>query len=286
MLIPCCVGYLRCQSVLDQPKGWGSIQQTPFGAWECCHIGAWSPQWESNPRPSAYKADALAAELWRRRSHCAKVELVLKVGLIVDNKPVSPETSKWMQIVAQNPAHSSWYIERFRQMAAAGNDLAGEARMINAMVPRASRILDAGCGPGRVGGELHKLGHQVVGVDVDPELIAAAEVDHPGPEWVVGDLAELSLGREFDAIVCAGNVVGFLAPSTRVDVLRGFASHLAEDGRAVIGFGGGRGYEFSQFFSDVTAAGLELELALSTWDLRPFTAESNFLVAVCGLPKA
>lgn len=194
---------------------------------------------------------------------------------------VSPEPSKWTQIITDNPAHSQWYIDRFRQMAANGNDLDGEARMIDAMVPRGARILDAGSGPGRVGGRLHQLGHQVVGVDVDPALIAAAEEDYPGPEWLVRDLAELNLGREFDAIVCAGNVMGFLAPSTRVDVLRGFATHLAQTGRAAIGFGGGRGYEFSEFFSDLDAAGLRLELALSTWDLRPFTPESTFLVALC-----
>ena len=205
----------------------------------------------------------------------------LKIGAARHNGAVSPETSQWMQIVASNPGHSQWYIERFRQMAARGDDLDGEARMIDAMLPRGSRILDAGCGPGRVGGKLHQLGHQVVGVDVDPALIAAAEADHPGPEWIVGDLAELELGRSFDAIVCAGNVMGFLAPSTRLDVLRGFASHLVERGRAVIGFGAGRGYDFDHFFSDLTDAGLKIDLPLETWDLRPFTPGSGFLVAVC-----
>ena len=29
-------------------------------------------------------------------------------------------------------------------------------------------------------------------------------------------------------------------------------------------------------------AGLELQLPLSTWDLRPFTEESTFIVAICG----
>ena len=52
------------------------------------------------------------------------------------------------------PEHSQWYIDRFRQMAAEGVDLAGEARLLDAMVVPGSRILDAGCGPGRVGGEL------------------------------------------------------------------------------------------------------------------------------------
>lgn len=194
---------------------------------------------------------------------------------------VSPEPSKWTQIVAANPEHSKWYIERFRQMEANGNDLGGEARMIDSMVNRSASILDAGCGPGRVGGRLHAMGHRVVGVDVDPALIAAAEQDHPGPRWLVGDLAELELGQQFDAIVCAGNVMGFLAPSTRGEVLRRFGTHLAPQGRAAIGFGGGRGYDFAEFFADLETAGLKLELPLCSWDLRPFVADSTFIVAIC-----
>ena len=58
------------------------------------------------------------------------------------------------------------------------------------------------------------------------------------------------------------------------------AAELADDGRAVIGFGAGREYEFSQFFDDATAAGLTPDLLLSTWDLRPFAEDSDFLVAI------
>jgi len=195
------------------------------------------------------------------------------------------ERSIWMQKVAADPGHSDWYVERFRAMQRAGQDLAGEARLIDAMATRNARILDAGCGPGRVGGYLAEAGHQVVGVDVDPVLIAAAETDHPGPRWLVGDLAELDLPARgiadpFDIIVSAGNVMTFLAPSTRVQVLARLRAHLADDGRAVIGFGAGREYEFSQFFDDATAAGLTPDLLLSTWDLRPFAEDSDFLVAI------
>ncbi|ORA32876.1 class I SAM-dependent methyltransferase [Mycobacterium aquaticum] len=195
------------------------------------------------------------------------------------------EQSIWMQKVAADPGHSQWYIERFRSMARAGQDLAGEARLIDAMVPRGARILDAGCGPGRLGGYLAEAGHTVVGVDVDPALIAAAEQDHPGPRWLVGDLAELDLPSRgipepFDIIVSAGNVMTFLAPSTRVQVLGRLRAHLDDSGRAVIGFGSGRDYEFSQFFDDAAAAGFTPDVLLSTWDLRPFTENSDFLVAI------
>ncbi len=209
--------------------------------------------------------------------------------------PVEP--GEWERIVAENPDHSRWYIQRFRDLAAAGDDIVGEARLVDAMVTRRSRILDAGCGPGRIGGFLHTVGHDVVGVDVDPVLIAAAEQDYPGPAWLVGNLAELDVlglaeppgstadssadqGGGFDVIVCAGNVVTFIAPSTRRDVLRGFERHLRVDGRAVVGFGAGRDYAYDDFFADVEAVGLTPDLLLSTWDLRPFTPTSGFLVAI------
>ncbi len=195
------------------------------------------------------------------------------------------EDSLWTRITREDPEHSQRYVERFRSMAAAGADLDGEARMVDAMLPRGARVLDAGCGPGRVGGALAGAGHEVVGVDVDPVLIAAAEQDHPGPTWLVGDLAELDLPARgvaggFDVAVCAGNVVAFLAPGTRVEVLRRLGAHLRGGGRVVCGFGAGRGYEVEQFLDDAGAAGLEPDLLLSTWDLRPHTPGSDFLVAV------
>ncbi|RBY92414.1 SAM-dependent methyltransferase [Blastococcus sp. TBT05-19] len=164
-------------------------------------------------------------------------------------------------------------------------DLVGEARLLDAMLPRGTRVLDAGCGQGRIAGHLARAGHDVVGVDLDPVLIAVAGEENPGPRYLVSDLAELDLpsrGVEepFGALVCAGNVMTFLAPSTRREVLRRLRAHLVADGRAVIGFGAGRGYGFDEFLTDARATGWAEELLLATWDVRPFTPESDFLVAV------
>jgi len=195
------------------------------------------------------------------------------------------EPSEWTRITQDDPGHSAAYVERFRALAAQGVDLAGEARLVDALLPRGARVLDAGCGPGRVGAFLADAGHTVVGVDGDPVLIAAAEADHPGPRWIVADLAELDLpavgiAEPFDAVVCAGNVMAFLAPGTRREVLRRLRAHLVPDGPAAVGFGAGRGYPFEEFLDDARAAGLAPDLLLSTWDLRPHTPDADFLVAV------
>ena len=50
----------------------------------------------------------------------------------------------------------------------------------------------------------------------------------------------------------------------------------------MVGFGAGRDYSFEEFFDHAGRAGLAPELLLSTWDLRPFSEDSDFLVAVLG----
>jgi len=187
-------------------------------------------------------------------------------------------------ITETGPDHSQWYIERFRQMAADGNDLGGEARFIDAMLPRrGARVLDAGCGPGRVSGYLHAAGHQVVGVDVDPELIAAAEQDHPGPTYYVADLATFDLsGSEdrFDGAVLAGNVMVFLGPDTEADVLRRVAAHVVPQGFIAVGFHTNRHLSLEQFDKAVVAAGLQLEYRFATWHVHALTDDSDFAVSV------
>ncbi len=184
--------------------------------------------------------------------------------------------------------HSQWYVERFRTMAAEGADLAGEARMIDAMLPRHSRILDAGCGPGRTGAALFACGHDVVGVDADPELIAAAEEDYPGPTWLVADLADLALDEgqvdPFDAAVVAGNVMAFVAPDTETLVLRRIAAHLKPDGFAVVGFHTDR-YDMGAFDRHLADAGFTLEHRFATWDLRPWRDDADFAVSVLRMPS-
>ena len=197
------------------------------------------------------------------------------------------QPTRWEQIGQQNPDRSAWYVERFRTMAAEGADLAGEARMVDAMLPRGSRVLDAGCGPGRVGGELARRGHTVVGVDVDPVLVEAARADHPEGDWHVGDLAELDLpaagvAEPFDVALMAGNVLTFVAPGTEAEVLRRIRAHLVPGGRLVVGFGAGRGYAFEALDADVAAAGFTVQHRFATWDLRPFGPDADFLVAVLG----
>lgn len=180
---------------------------------------------------------------------------------------------------------SAWLIDYFRRMAAEGRDLAGEARLLDAIIAPGSSVLDAGCGTGRVGAALAARGHPVFGVDADPVLIEAARTDFPELEWVVGDLTELDLASDgerkmFDSAILAGNVMPYLAPDTEVAVLRQVAAHVRAGGPIVVGFGADLGYRVADFDKHVVEAGLRVETRFATWDLRPWQADSDFSVSV------
>ena len=139
--------------------------------------------------------------------------------------------------------------------------------------------------PGRLGAVLHARGHTVVGVDADAALIEAAEADHPGPRWLVSDLAELdlpSLGEPepFAAAVVAGNVMVFLAPGSETEVLRRVAAHVVPDGFVVIGFRPGEELTLEHFDECVAGAGLRVEHRFATWDLRAWHTDADFAVTV------
>ena len=144
----------------------------------------------------------------------------------------------WKDITTANPAHSENYAQRWKAFVAQGKDIDGEARLIDATVPRHARILDAGCGTGRVGGYLARRGHEVIGTDLDPILIGHAKEDFPDATWLVGDLSEDEIpAHDIDVAVCAGNVMGFLDPAGRAPALENIFRALRPGGRLFVGFG-------------------------------------------------
>lgn len=193
--------------------------------------------------------------------------------------------STWNEIIAANPAHSENYAARWKNMESEGKDIHGEARVIDALVPRNARILDAGCGTGRLGGYLVDRGHTVVGTDIDPVLIEHAKTDHPGGEWHVGDLSADAIPEgDFEVAVSAGNVMGFLAEDGREPALRNIFNSLRSGGRLIVGFGAGRGWTFDDFLATAEQVGFTVDYRFASWDLKKFTASSSFLVAFLTRP--
>jgi len=170
------------------------------------------------------------------------------------------------------------YQRRFDRLAACGSDVHGEATLVRAYDP--ATVLDAGCGTGRVAIELARHGVEVVGVDVDPSMLDTARRAGPDVTWISADLRGLRLGRHFDVVVMAGNVVLFTPSGTESEVVASCAAHLGEGGFLIAGFGLGRGYELDAYDEDAAAGGLELVVRWSTWDRAAFVADASYAVSV------
>lgn len=154
-------------------------------------------------------------------------------------------------------------------MASQGQNVHGEADFVSRLHP--GSVLDAGCGTGRVAVELARRGVDVVGVDLDPAMLAGARDKAPTLTWVVADLATVDLGRTFDVVVLAGNVMIFLTPGTEGSVVANLARHLGPAGALVAGFQlPAGGLDLATYDHLCRAAGLELEGRWATWDGAPF----------------
>jgi SAM-dependent methyltransferase len=178
------------------------------------------------------------------------------------------------------------YDRRFESLAATGMDMHGEAALVASYRP--ATVLDAGCGTGRVAIELARLGVDVVGVDVDPAMLEAARAKAPALTWVEGDLTDpaFDLGRTFDVVVMAGNVLIFVPSGTEGTAIANSARHLAPGGRLVAGYSlRPGGLRPSGHDAHATAAGLELEHRWSTWDRHPYAGTDAYAVSVHRMPS-
>ena len=170
------------------------------------------------------------------------------------------------------------YQQRFDRLAGSGTDVHGEADFVAALSP--ASVLDAGCGSGRVARELARRGMDVVGVDPDRSMIETARRLAPGLTWVLGDMAEVDLGRRFDVVVMAGNVPLFTPEGSRAGLVAGCGRHVAVHGSLVAGFQLDRGYSVAEYDEHCARVGLVKTERWSTWASEPFTAESGYSVSV------
>ena len=205
--------------------------------------------------------------------------------------PQTPQT-RWAGLTGGTSGRD--YAARFAAIAAGGKDTHGEATFCVALLDEGARVLDAGCGTGRVAIRLTELGFDCVGVDVDESMLDVAREAGPGVAWFQGDLASVTsrdLGdpEPFDMVVLAGNVVPLLAPGTVGDAVSALVPLLRSGGLLVAGFGldeshlpGGCPVTSSAEYDEAcTHHRLELAERFASWDRAPFTCpEGGYAVSV------
>ena len=201
--------------------------------------------------------------------------------------PPEPRT-RWSE-VSGGPGAATAYQQRFDDLAARGLDIHGEAAFIEHLVPPPARVLDAGCGTGRVATQLTSLGYRCVGVDADAAMIEVAEHRDPTTTWVRQDLSRLQLrSQAFDVAVLAGNVVPLLAPGTLTAAVGRVAAHVQPGGLVVAGFGLDAAHlpdgcpvtSLGEYDRAAEVAGLSPIARYSTWDRGSWLGNSGYVVRV------
>jgi SAM-dependent methyltransferase len=196
--------------------------------------------------------------------------------LVIHGVDDTEQVPRWDQ---SDVARGDAYAAQWQRLEAEGVDIHDEAGFVADLAP--ARVLDAGCGTGRVAIELARRGMDVVGTDLDPAMLATARREAPDLRWVEADLVALDLEERFDVVVTAGNVMIFLAPGTEGSVVARLAAHLVPGGRLVAGFSLAEGgYGLASYDADCAAAGLALEARYATWERAPWVRGGNYAVSV------
>jgi SAM-dependent methyltransferase len=79
------------------------------------------------------------------------------------------------------------------------------AATVQPELPAGAHILDLCCGTGQFDAVLLTAGYRVTGVDLSPGMLAFARTHAPAARYVLGEMAEFSLGEQFDAVICCFN---------------------------------------------------------------------------------
>lgn len=129
-------------------------------------------------------------------------------------------------------AHT-WNPELYESSHAFVWELARDLVALLAPAP-GERILDAGCGTGRITAEIARAGASVVGVDNSPAMVERARGNFPSIPFEIQDLRSLPYQAEFDAVF-SNAALHWVQPAG--DAAASIARALKPGGRFVAEFG-------------------------------------------------
>jgi SAM-dependent methyltransferase len=110
------------------------------------------------------------------------------------------------------------------------------AEVLAQEIPGARHVLDVGCGTAEHARLLHtRHGYQVAGLDIEPGFVGLAREKLPEADFWTGDMADFSLDRSFDVILCLFSAIGYVLTLDRLQsALSSFHAHLSPGGLALV----------------------------------------------------
>lgn len=102
-------------------------------------------------------------------------------------------------------------------------------------VKTGDRVLDVGCGSGRLYGALSEKKISYIGIDQSEKMIEIARKEHPDAEFLVGDMTAIPFpDAEFDAVFCVAAFHHLSSESARKKTLLEMKRVLKPSGKIIL----------------------------------------------------
>ena len=120
-----------------------------------------------------------------------------------------------------------------------GKDYAAEAQKVRQIIQEhkhssGDTLLEVACGTG-LHASILQNNYQVEGLDLDPEMLAVAEGEHPDIPFHQADMVDFDLGKGFDVITCLFSSIGYVKTKQRLEgAIQTMTRHLLPGGVLIV----------------------------------------------------
>lgn len=123
--------------------------------------------------------------------------------------------------------------------ASMGKDYVAETQKVHQIIQEHKRssgntLLEVACGTG-IHASILRENYQVEGLDLDAEMLAVAQQDHPEIPFRQADMVDFELGKEFDVITCLFSSIGYVKTKKRLNkAIQTMTKHLLPGGVLIV----------------------------------------------------
>ncbi len=110
-----------------------------------------------------------------------------------------------------------------------------EVKALLADIPTGAKVLDLGCGNGRVLNGLATVNIEYTGIDMNADLLTKARLIYPQHTFIQADLPDYDLGQEqYDFVSSIAFLHHLVSPAERLEMLKRIQAALKPDGQLLL----------------------------------------------------